>query len=119
MFWCGGRIAQMDFDKWPTFTLQRLVMVVCVVCIWAAQMSIQNRYQQSPFSDLALTEVPRLTAITVPPIETRALGAVNFFIVCAALAFRRYGKATAWTAIAAACIATAIAALVAAFRYSG
>ena len=113
------RMGQMDFDQWPTFTLQRLLMVFCVVCIWAAQMSIQNRFQQSPFAELAPTEVPRLTAITIPPIETRALGAVNFFIVCSALAFRRYGKATAWTAIAAACIATAIAALVAAVRYSG
>ena len=116
VFWSAGIIVGMNGDSWPRFTLQHVAMIVCVVCIWSAQLSIRHRYLQSPFADMP--EVPRLAAIKTPPVEARVLGLVNLIIVCAAIAFRRHGKRAAWTAIGAACLATAIAAVVAAVRYS-
>jgi hypothetical protein len=110
--------------KWPRLTLQRVFMIVCVACIWAAQASIELRYQRTLIVELPDVVwqngavPPPLPEIKTNPIETRTLSAVNFIIVCAAIAFRKYGKKTAWTAIAAARVATAIAAAVAAFRYS-
>jgi hypothetical protein len=106
----------MEPDR-PRFTLQHVPMIVCVVCIWAAQVSIKNHYQQSPFSNLK-DVVPRLAEIKTDPIEIKVLGSVTFIIICVAIAFRRHGKITAWSAIAAAFVATLIASVVAAIRYS-
>jgi hypothetical protein len=91
-------------------------MVVCVACILAAQISIQNRYHQFPFADLH-SEVPELARIQRPPIETNILGAINLVILCVGLAFRRYGKAAVWSTIGAAFVTTATVAAIAAFRY--
>src|SRR5262245_7126331 len=102
--------------RWPRITLQHILMIVSVVCIWAARIWIMNHFAQSPFSDL--TDVPRLAEKKFEPIESKVLGAVTFIIICAAIDFRRHGKVTAWSAIAAAFVATLIASLVATLRYS-
>ena len=98
-------------------------MIVSVACLWAAAVSIQNRYQESPyqgapFYDQAKDVFPEVAKKTVDPVESKVLGSVELIIIIAAIAFRNYGRVMAWSAIAAAFVATAIAAAVAALRHS-
>src|SRR3954467_4094850 len=95
--------------RWPKFTLQQLLMVVSLACIVAAQATIKKHYALSP--------LPEFPEIKAGPTEVRALGAINFFIVCGTIAFRKRGSRAFWGAIAAAFLTTAIIALVCAMRY--
>ena len=116
-----NRIGDMESDR-PRITLQQILMIVSVVCIWAAQAWIMDHYATVvhpppwPFPDLPGPPAPAPQKFE--PIETKVLGAVNFTIICAAIAFRRHGRITAWSAIAAAIIATLIASVVAAIRHA-
>ncbi len=116
-----NRTGDRESDR-QRFTLQQVLMIVSLVCIWAAQVWIMDHYATVvrlppwPFPDLP--GPPVRAPQKLQPIETSVLGAVNFIIICAAIAFRRHGRITAWSALAAAFVATLIASVVAAIRHS-